>query len=167
VSVPVHALLTLIFRLEADRTEAICGLGRVPGCEDLLEEVDAQLGSALSALEKAGARYPLHMLAATSDLDENDYLLLQMSMLQRHGVDRVRRVTAGIGEVSDFLRLSHAVRLFGQHREDWERVADELRGLRVFGERIVELRPVAGDPADATLHPGPAVHELMGWDPDA
>lgn len=162
-----HILMTLLFRLEADRTEAICGLGRVAGAESTLAATDERLGTTRDALAATGTLYPLHMLARTCRLDDTDYLLLQMAMIQRHGVERVRRITTTLGDGSDELKLSHAVQLFATIRNDWDNVRDRLLRQRVFSERIVIERPAVADVADGSnpiLDPGPAVAELMGWD---
>ncbi len=158
----IHALYTLLFRLEAVRTEALCGLGQGSVFDARLAEADARIAQVMGALDTAGARYPLHMMAGALSLSDTDYVLLQLSMLPQHGAERVRRATALLGAQDDVVRLGHAAQLLGRNHDDPARLGPQLASSRAVTEGVVRLVDDGrGDPA---LTPGPLVAELMGWD---
>lgn len=158
----IHALYTLLFRLEAVRTEALCGLGQDSVADARLAEADARIAQVVDALDRAGARYPLHMLAAALSFDEEDYLLLQLAMLGRHGEARVERATASLGAPDRVVRLGHAARLLGRLHDDPARLEPALASSRAVSEGVVRL--VDDGRGDPVLVPGEVVAELMGWD---
>lgn len=151
-------LLRMVFSLEAERTLRAAQLGRVAGAEDALEGVDTRLGQALAALELRGVAYPLHAIARRYRLSEADYLVLQLALLPRHGVEVVRAATDALGESSDKVSISHAIALVFEGFDDWKRARAELEALPVFVESLVRL----GDGDDPEMTPSPAVLELLG-----
>ena len=154
--------LRAIFRLEAERTVHIARLGREPGAEDALEDVDLRLGAAMAALDAAGVAYPLHAIARRYELGQEDYLILQLALLPRHGPGVVRAATVALGDGEPEPRLSHAVTLLAEGFDDWERAAQDLLALTVFEERLVVATPLPD--GDLALAPSLAVMELLGLD---
>ena len=152
--------LRAVFRLEAERTVHIARLGREPGAEQALEDVDDRLKAAMATLEGEGVAYPLHVVAKHHQLGQEDYLILQLSLLPRHGLEVVRAATAVLGDGEPDPRLSHAVTLLAEGFDDWLRAAEDLLGLTVFTERLVLATPLPD--GDYTLAPSPAVLELLG-----
>lgn len=156
-------ILRAVFRLEAERTLLVARLGRVAGAEEALEDVDGRLGSALSALNTRGVAYPLHAIARRYRLGQEDYLLLQLALLPRHGAGIVLETTDALGDRAETIRLSHGLALIFDGLDDWERARAELMALPVFRESLVKL--VSGDGEDdPALVPSPAVLELLGLD---
>jgi len=152
--------LRAVFRLEAERTIHIARLGREPGAEDALEDVDARLGSAMAALDAAGVAYPLHAVARRYGLGQEDYLVLQLALLPRHGPEAVGAATQALGDGEPEPRLSHAVALLAEGFDDWERATRDLLALTVFTERLVVTTPLPD--GDLALVPSLAVMELLG-----
>lgn len=153
-------ILRAVFRLEAERTVCLARLGRVAGAEAAMEDVDARLAAALAALEARGAQYPLHMVAAELALDQTNYLLLQLSLLPRHGLAVVHALTDATGERADVPRLSHALQILADGHDDWARAEAELRSGPVLAQGLVTLS--AEPDGDAALIPGVAILELLG-----
>lgn len=151
-------LLRAVFALEAERTLHAAQIGRVAGAEDALEDVDMRLGQVLAALEVRGVAYPLHAIARRYRLSQADYLVLQLALLPRHGVNVVRAVTEALGDGADRISMSHALALVFEGFDDWARARTELETLPVFVESLVRL----GDGDDPELTPSPAVLELLG-----
>lgn len=154
-------ILRAVFRLEAERTLLVAQLGRVAGAEESLEDVDERLGSALAALNTRGVAYPLHAIARRYRLGQEDYLLLQLALMPRHGADVVRAATDALGDRAETIRLSHGLALIFEGFDDWERARSELMALPVFRESLVKLVDQGGDD-DPALIPSPAVLELLG-----
>jgi hypothetical protein len=160
----IHALYTGLFRLEAARTEALCGLGQDSVTDARLAEADARIAQVVDALDRAGARYPLHMLAGALSFDQEDYLLLQLAMLRRRGQATVERATERLGAPDRVIRLGHAALLLGRLHDDPSRLAPALAEARAVKEGAVRL--VDDGRGDPVLVPGLVVSELMGWDDD-
>lgn len=158
----VVSAMRRIFRLEGERTMQIARLGRAPGVEDALDLIHDQLEAAMQVLSERGAAYPLHAIARRYQLSQEDYLVLQLALLPRHGVEVVRTTTDALGDPADTPRMSHALALVAEGFDDWERARAELEALPVFRERLVITRPTRDDEADPELSPSPAVLELMG-----
>ncbi|MCC6623007.1 MAG: hypothetical protein IT385_17240 [Deltaproteobacteria bacterium] len=164
-------ILRAVFRLEAERTVCAARLGRVPGAEAMLADVDARLGAAFAALDARGALYPLHMIARRYRLAEEDYLILQLALLQHHR-DGDALVAATLDALDDAepepdrasapraVRLSHALALIAEGFDDWQRAKTELLTLPVFAERLV----LVGDGDDPALQVSLSVRELLGLD---
>jgi hypothetical protein len=152
--------LRAIFRLEAERTVHIARLGREAGAEQALEDVDERLKAALAALEAEGIAYPLHVVARQSELGQEDYLIIQLALLPYHGPEVVLAATSVLGEGEPEPRLSHAVTLLAQGFDDWERAAQDLLSLTVFGEELVVTTPLPD--GDLALAPALAIKELLG-----
>lgn len=159
---PIHTgdILRAVFRLEAERTVCLARAGRVAGAEAALADVDARLGAALAALEARGVQYPLHMVAAELELDQANYLLLQLSLLPRHGLAAVHALTDATGERADIPQLSHALQIVAEGHDDWARTERELRSGPVLAQGLVTL--AATPDGDAALVPGMAILELLG-----
>ncbi len=155
-------ILRAVFRLEAERTLLLARLGRVAGAEAQLEDVDAQLDAALTALDERGVAYPCHMLARRYRLSQADYLVLQLALIPRQGAEVISEITGLLGERSPLPRMSHALALVAEGFDDWERARAELETFPVFRERLV----IADDPTaeDPLLSASPAVLELLGLD---
>lgn len=156
------ALLSAVFRLEAERTLNVARLGREPGAEQALDAVDAELADAMGALERRGVAYPLHAIARRYQLSQEDYLVMQLALLTRQGPEVVSLATRALGEESDRLRLSHALALIAEGFDDWEKARAELESFPVFRERLVLLEPPLGE--DPALRVSPAILELLGLD---
>lgn len=154
------ALLRAVFRLEGERTLGLCRLGREPGAEAALEDVDARLTPALAALEALGVAYPTHDVARRYEFTDADYLVLQLALLPWHGPAAVQQATALLGEPGPEIRVSHVISLVLPGHDDWEAARDALASLRVLDEGLITLttRP-DGDPAVVL---GVAVRELLG-----
>jgi len=160
-------ILRAVFRLEAERTVCAARLGRVPGAEAMMADVDERLGAAFAALDARGALYPLHMLARRYQLSEEDYLILQLALLGHHheGEALVAAALEALdpGDEPDpgprVVRLTHALALIAEGFDDWARAKAELLGLPVFAERLVLADPTEDDPA---LTVSLAVRELLG-----
>jgi len=154
------ALLRTVFQLEGERTLALCRLGRDPGAEAALEDVDARLAPALAALEARGVAYPGHAIARRYRLSEPDYIVLQLALLPWHGPGAVQQATSLIGDGEPELRASHAISLVLTGHDDWGAARAALASLPVLAEGVVVLLPRAdGDPA---LVLGQATRELLG-----
>lgn len=160
----VQSALRAVFRLEAERTVRLARLGREPGAEDALDDVDERLRSALATLDAAGVAYPLHAVARRYQLGQEDYVILQLALLPRHGPELVRAATEALGEGEPEPRLSHAVALLAEGFDDWERATQDLLTLTVFEERLV-LTTLLPD-GDRALSPSRAILELLGLDGD-
>jgi len=159
------ALLRSVFALEGTRLVALARLGREPGAEMVLEDVDARLGAALEALEARGARYPAHALAERYQLSQADYLVLQLALLPWHGGEAVAAATralAGDGQATDRPRASHAVALALPGHTDWPHALGRLRELTVVAEGLVVLQPTDDGDDDPIVTLGLAVQELLG-----
>lgn len=154
-------ILRAVFRLEAERTLLVARLGRVAGAEQALLDVDGRLAAALSALNTRGVAYPLHAIARRYRLGQEDYLLLQLALLPRHGADVVLATTDALGDRAETIRLSHGLALIFEGLDDWERARAELMALPVFRESLLKLVEVDGDD-DPVLSPSPALLELLG-----
>ena len=152
--------LRAVFRLEAERIIHIARLGREPGAEEALENVDERLKAAMSSLEGEGLAYPLHAVAKQYQLRQEDYIILQLALLPKHGPETVRAATSVLGEGEADTRLSHAVTLLAEGFDDWRRAAEDLLTLTVFTERLVLATPLPD--GDYGLVPSPAVLELLG-----
>ncbi len=163
-------ILRAVFRLEAERTVCAARLGRVPGAEAMMVDVDQRLGAAFAALDERGALYPLHMLARRYQLAEEDYLILQLALLQHHqgGDALVAAATEALDEVAaPRIRLSHALALIAEGFDDWARAKAELLSFPVFAEKLVVLDESAADGEasdDPALVVSLAVRELLGLD---
>lgn len=153
-------ILRAVFRLEAERTIHLARLGREPGAEEALGDVDERLGAALGELEARGVAYPLHAVARRHRLGQEDYLVLQLALLPRHGEAAVQAVSRALGEGEQEPRLSHAVALLAEGFDDWRRAAADLMTLPVFTERLVLTEPRDG--GDLALIPSQAVMEPLG-----
>lgn len=151
-------ILRAVFRLEAERTLQVARLGREAGAGDTLEDVDRQLSRAMAALNTRGVAYPLHDVARRYRLGQEDYLILQLALLPRHGPEVVARATRALGEPDERLRMSHALALIAEGFDDWARARAELLTLPVFVEKLVWV----SDEEDPELTPCPAVLELLG-----
>lgn len=154
-------ILRAVFRLEAERTLLVARLGRVAGAEEALEDADGRLGAALAALNTRGVAYPLHAIARRYRLGQEDYLLLQLALLPRHGPEIVLATTDALGDKAGVIRLSHGLALIAEGFDDWERAKAELMELPVFREKLVKLVEVDGD-GDPAMEPSAAVLELLG-----
>ena len=157
-------ILRAVFRLEAERTVCAARLGRVPGAEAMMADVDQRLGAAFAALDERDALYPLHMLARRYTLSEEDYLILQLALL-RHHTGGEALVEAATGALDDdgpapAVRLSHALALIAEGFDDWARAKAELLTFPVFEQRLVIL----ADEDDPALEVSPSVRELLGLD---
>jgi len=159
-------ILRAVFRLEAERTLLVARIGRVTGAEEALEDVDGRLAAALSALNTRGVAYPLHAIARRYRLGQEDYLLLQLALMPRHGTELVLAVTDALGDRAETIRLSHALALIFEGLDDWERARAELTALPVFRESLVKLDETKGEDGvdDPALTPSQAVLELLGLD---
>ncbi|TNF30568.1 MAG: hypothetical protein EP329_13580 [Deltaproteobacteria bacterium] len=153
-------LLRAVFQLEAERTLGLCRLGRDPGAEAALEDVDGRLAPVLAALEERGVAYPAHAIAQRYRFSEADYLVLQLALLRWHGAAAVRQATALLGEEGPEVRASHAIALVLPGRDDWDAAAEALAGLTVVAEGVVVLE--ARPDGDAGLILGLAARELLG-----
>lgn len=159
----IEALLRAVFRLEGERTLALARLGRDPGAEVALEDVDARLGDALARLEARGVAYPAHDVARRYAFSIEDYLLLQLALARWHGDEATAELTSLLGDPGLEMRLSHAIGLLRPGFDDWTVARAQLEAFRVVTERLVVLAPRPdGDPA-VTL--GPALVELLGLSP--
>jgi len=152
--------LRKVFRLEAERTVQLARLGREPGADDALEAVDEQLSAAMAALDAQHIAYPLHLVARRYQLGQEDYLVLQLALLPRHGEALLQAMTAALGEAENEPRLTHAVALLAEGYDDWQQAAADLMTLTVFQERLVVATPIAD--GDFVLSPSLAVIELLG-----
>ncbi len=138
----------------------VARLGREAGAQEALEDVDHRLSGALQALASRGVAYPLHAVARRYGLSQEDYLILQLALLPRHGPDVMATATRALGDPSERPLMSHALALIFEGFDDWERARAELLTLPVFRESLVRLGP-EDDPA---LTPSPAILELLGLD---
>lgn len=154
-------ILRAVFRLEAERTLLVARLGRVAGAEQALHDVDERLAAALSALNTRGVAYPLHAIARRYRLGQEDYLLLQLALLPRHGSEVVLATTDALGDRAETIRLSHGLALIAEGLDDWERARAEVMALPVFRESLVKLVEVEGED-DPALAPSLALLELLG-----
>ena len=153
-------VLRAVFRLEAERTVQLARMGREPGAEEALEDVDERLSAAMAELERQNIAYPLHMVARQYQLGQEDYLVIQLALLHRHGEDVVKAATSALGEGESDVRLSHAVALLAEGYDDWEQASADLMTLTVFTENLVTTTP--REDGDFTLSPSAAVMELLG-----
>jgi len=155
-------ILRAVFRLEAERTVCAARLGRVPGAEAMMADVDQRLAAAFAALDARGALYPLHMIARRYQLSQADYLVLQLALLAHHGAgpELVHAATEALDDdgPQPAVRLSHALALIAEGFDDWERAKAELMTLPVFAERLVKV----GEGDDPELAVSAAVLELLG-----
>lgn len=154
------ALLRDVFRLEAERVLALARLGRDPGAEAALDDVDARLGAALDGLERHGVAYPAHDVARRHGFGQHDYALLQLALLRWHGPGAVREVTRLLGDADREVRVSHAIALLLPGRDDWQAAYAELADLPIVREGLVTF--TASGPDDAALGLGTAMRELLG-----
>ncbi len=152
--------LRAVFRLEAERTVQLARLGREAAADDALEDIDERLSSAMAQLDAHNVNYPLHMVARRYQLGQEDYLVLQLALLPRHGEALVHAMTTVLGEGESEPRLSHAVALLAEGYDDWKQAADDLMTLTVFEERLVTATPIGA--GDFALSPSQAVMELLG-----
>jgi len=154
-------MLRAVFRLEAERVVCAARLGRVPGAEAMMADVDTRLGAAFEALEAHNTLYPLHMIARRYRLSQEDYLILQLALLAHHsnGDVLIASVTDALGDAAPKIRLSHALALIAEGFDDWARARAELETLPIFRERLVLMDSEADDPLLAV---SPAVLELAG-----
>lgn len=159
----VGDVLRAIFRLEAERVVCAARLGRVPGAEAMMADVDMRLAAAFGALEDSNTAYPLHMVARRYRLTQEDYLILQLALLSHHnnGDVMIAAVTDALGDAAPRIRLSHALGLIAEGFDDWERAKAELETFSIFRERLVLLKP-EGDANDPVLEVSLAVLELAG-----
>lgn len=153
-------VLRAVFRLEAERTVQLARLGREAGADDALEEVDERLSSAMARLDTHNIAYPLHTIARRYQLGQEDYLVLQLALLPRHGEALLHAMTTALGEGEAEPRLSHAVALLAEGYDDWKQAADDLMTLTVFEQRLVNATPIGA--GDFALSPSLAVMELLG-----
>jgi len=160
MSADTGTLLRAVFQLEGERTLALCRLGREPGAEAALEDVDARLAPVLHELEGRGVAYPAHAVARRYRLSEADYLVLQLALLPWHGASAVERTTGLLGERGPELRVSHAIALVLPGHDDWEAAQAALASLIVVVEGLVTLSPRTD--GDAALVLGQATRELLG-----
>lgn len=161
----VGDVLRAVFRLEAERVVCAARLGRVPGAEAMMEDVDTRLGAAFAALEEANTAYPLHMVARRYRLTQEDYLVLQLALLSHHhdGDVLIAAVTDALGDAAPRIRLSHALALIAEGFDDWERAKAELETFPIFREKLVLLEPDGdGSLDDPHLAVSLAVLELAG-----
>ncbi len=107
--------LRAVFRLEAERTVQLARLGREAAADDALEDIDERLSSAMAQLDAHNVNYPLHMVARRYQLGQEDYLVLQLALLPRHGEALVHAMTTVLGEGESEPRLSHA----GAKADQW------------------------------------------------
>ncbi|PKN59044.1 MAG: hypothetical protein CVU56_02825 [Deltaproteobacteria bacterium HGW-Deltaproteobacteria-14] len=154
------ALLRAVFRLEGERTLALCRLGREPGAEAALEDVEARLTPALAALEALGVAYPAHDVARRYKFSDADYLVLQLALLPWQGLAAVQQATALLGDPGSEIRVSHVIALVLPGHDDWESARNALASLRVLDEGIITLSTRSdGDPAVVLSL---SVRELLG-----
>jgi hypothetical protein len=153
-------ILRAVFRLEAERTMQLARLGRALGAEEALDDVDERLAGAITALDRRGVAYPLHAIARRYRLSQEDYLVLQLALLPRHGPDVVRVTTESLGEPTLRPHLSHALALIAEGYDDWAASRAELVTFPVFKEKLVSLEPPHAE--DPELHPSLAILELLG-----
>ncbi len=153
-------ILRAVFRLEAERTMQLARLGRALGAEEALDDVDQRLARAMMALDNRGIAYPLHAIARRYRLSQEDYLVLQLSLLSRHGPDVVRVTTESLGEPALRPHLSHALALIAEGFDDWAAARAELETFPVLREKLVSLQPPQAE--DPEIHPSLAILELLG-----
>lgn len=152
--------LRAVFRLEAERTVQLARLGREPGADELLEIIDERLAEAMRTLDANDVGYPMHMIARQYELGQEDYVIIQMALLPRHGEALVDALTTTLGEGEPEPRLSHAVALLAEGYDDWKQAAADLLTLTVFVEKLVIASPI-GD-GDFALTMSQSVMELLG-----
>lgn len=154
------ALLRAVFQLEGERTLGLCRLGREPGAESALEDVDARLAPVLGALEARGVAYPAHAVARRYAFSEPDYLVLQLALLPWHGPAAVQQATTLLGEPGPEIRASHVISLVLPGHDDWRAAREAVASLRVIAEGIVILAARPDDDPAVVL--GVATRELLG-----
>ncbi len=172
VSLDPRHWMQRILVLEAQKAVALASLGRRSGAEEALARTEAALDEAMRQLARLGARYPLHMAAEACDLDATDYLLLQLAMLPRVDAAAAADLAALVlpceeaasglaapGRRAPALTLVHAVAILGRGDDDWPAVAAALREQAAFRHGLVVLGK------DDAFGPGPALRELLGWEP--
>jgi|GEM_PF-2065075 len=152
--------LRAVFRLEAERTVQLARLGREAGADEQLEVIDERLANAMATLDANDVGYPMHMIARQYQLGQEDYVIMQMALLPRHGEALVNALTTTLGEGEPEPRLSHAVALLAEGYDDWKQAAADLMTLPVFEEKLVVATPIGE--GDYALTMSQAVLELLG-----